>query len=322
MRLIFRLSLRLVAQAIVPALACVLAAMPASLADPAVDGVNGKLTALGGAIAAGGDEGGVGGLAGSLTLPTAHAFGAQIDGAWARVAEEDFANAGLHLFWRNPNVGLLGVYGGYAHLTDQGGQDLGRAGLEAQYFAGRLTLDTAAGILWGDLDEQAYGRARLDYYPLDDLKLSAGFAYEDRGFGTVAVEYQLAATPQTGASIFADTSINDADHYAVMGGVKVYFGEQRSLIDRHRRQDPDGYAGQDLGSTQQAAANAARITAANASGSGGASGTQCPFTPYRDACSLYTQCATYGGLGNHPPPLTFDQQKACGCLAVDVRDCF
>lgn len=76
-------------------------------AEPAVSSPNGKLTAFGGAAGVSEDDEGLGGLAGSYTIPISSAFGAQFDGAWARVGDEDFANAGVHLFWRDPTRGLL-----------------------------------------------------------------------------------------------------------------------------------------------------------------------------------------------------------------------
>jgi hypothetical protein len=280
---------------------------PRAEAEPAVSGINGKLTTFGGVTSTGdGEQEGLGGLAGSLTVPLGSAFGAQLDGAWARIGDEDFASTGLHVFWRDPRVGLVGLYGGFAHLTDAGGQDIGRIGAEAQYFAGNITLDAAAGIRFGDLDEDAYGRAKIDFYPIEDLKLSGGFAYDERGFGLASAEFQFASSQGVGVSLFAEGRINDEDNYTALGGIKVYLGEAMSLINRHRKQDPDGYTDLDMTATQEAAA-----AASNQSTPGG--GSICPFTPYpkADACTVLENC-----FADQPPRgslLTEAQYSACRC---------
>lgn len=286
-------------------------------AEPAVSAVSGKLTEFGGSHGDGDDGTGVGGLAGSLVLPLGTAVGLQLDGAWARLNGEDFAGTGAHVFWRNPNTGLLGLYGGYAHLTDEGGQDVGRIGVEAQYFTGSLTLDAAAGYRFGDLDDDAYVRAKLDYYVVDDFKMSAGMVYEDHVFALAGAEYQVSRNSYAGAALFAEGRIHDEDRYTVLGGLKIYFGEEMSLIDRHRRQDPDGYLDLDLTATQNAAETARRqrlqrqqqsqSTTGSAGGTGGKKSPSCSFTPDPDTCTRQMQCSGAGYSFFEPGP------EACQC---------
>jgi len=145
------------------------------------------------------------------------------NGAWARVGEADFANTGAHLFWRDPSRGLLGLYGGYAHLTDEGGVDVGRAGVEAQYFAGSLTFDAAAGVRFGDNYTEGYVRCRIDYYLTDDFKLSAGYGYEGESFGVAGAEFQINPGSEVGASFFADARIHDEDTYTALVGRGTVF---------------------------------------------------------------------------------------------------
>lgn len=287
-------------------------------AEPAVSTPNGKLTAFGGGTGNGLDDEGLGGLAGSYTIPIGTAFGAQFDGSWARISDENFANTGLHLFWRDPSRGLLGLYGGYAHLTEDGGVDVGRTGVEAQYFAGSLTFDAAAGVRFGDIDTEGYGRARLDYYVHEDFKLSGGYLYEGESFATAGAEFQLNPNSDVGMTLFADARVHDEDSYQALAGIKLYFGERMTLMNRHRKQDPDGYTDADLLATQQAAAqNRSR----SGGGAGGGSGAQCPFEPYADACSLAIQCIEYGGQ-LHGPDFPEAEQIACGCTSVSSSDCF
>ena len=91
--------------------------------------------------------------------------------------------------------------------------------------------------------------------------LQSGWSYEGRNFGTVGTEFQLATGPSAGISLFADAQINDNSHFAALGGLKVTFGKNMTLKDRHRRQDPDSYTFSDQQTTQQgaAAANARQL---------------------------------------------------------------
>lgn len=307
------------------------AAAPAVSEGPAVSSVNGKISGFGGGVGVEGDEGGLGGIAGSITLPLSYSFGLQIDGAYARIDDGNFGSTGAHVFWRDPDVGLFGVYGGFARLDQFGGQDLGRLGIEAQKFAGQTTLDGALGYRFGDnfVKDDVYGRARLQYYLTDDFMLSAGYSYEGRSFGNVGTEYQASTGDDMAMSLFAEGQASERDNYSVLAGLRIFFGDNMSLKDRHRRQDPDSYMGLDLTATQQAAA-----TAKSQSGTS----QPCPFTPAQNLSNCvrtglnldsfpmggfqlvsnvppspdrYSQCskAGYNSKGNPGP-------ASCGCSAA------
>jgi hypothetical protein len=258
-------------------------AMTAASDGPAVSDFNTKISGFGGAAGYSGDNDGMGGIATSITAPIGYSLGLQIDGAYARIGDDNFGSAGAHLFWRDPSRGLLGIYTGFAVLDRGSGAIIGRSGVEAQYYAGALTLDTAAGYEYGDL-HKGYGRARLQFYPVDDLMLRAGWAYETRNLGTAGIEYQFANTKNSGMSMFVDGSVGADSTYSVVGGVKVTFGESMSLKDRHRRQDPDAYQQFDLQAVQKAAKPAAE--------------QPCPFTPKADLCGVVSmQPKTYAKIG-------------------------
>lgn len=264
------------AAVLVAACAIIGLSLPAQSGGPAVSDVNTKISVFGGGVGSkvGGADlsDGLGGLAASLTMPLSYSFGLQIDGAYARLGDENFGNVGAHVFWRDPTVGLFGVYQGYAYLDEAGGIGVGRTGIEAQYFLDRVTLDGAVGAIYGDVDTDVYARARLQVYPVDDLLLQGGFIYEDQGFATAGMEYQL--SPEHGLSVFADGMARDGDDYSVLGGLKITFGQSMSLKDRHRRQDPDNYVTQDLQTTQRGAAEKSKTSDA------------CPFVPYKESCEL------------------------------------
>lgn len=321
----FRLASALAAAAVVVAAAGTVAAD-----GPAVSDVNAKISSFGGGVGAGGDRDGIGGLAASITAPLTHAFGVQLDAAYARIGDNNFGNAGAHVFWRDPSVGLLGVYTGFAVLDAAGGVTIGRSGLEAQYYANLFTIDTAGGIEYGDV-HKGYGRARLQLYPTDDVMLRGGWLYEGRNLGTAGAEYQFANTARAGYSVFVDGNVGGDSTYSVIGGFKVTFGESMSLKDRHRRQDPDSYAPLDLQITTQTAAGRKPVEA-------------CPFTPLQNLCGVTSlppktyakigvtlkslvapaslplatrlkQCTDAGYSAGKPGP------AACGCAAV-YSTCF
>lgn len=296
---------------------------PARSEGPAVSDTNAKVSTIGGSIDRGDDapldddDGGLGGLAGSLTLPLAYAYGLQLDAAYARVGDGDFGNLGAHIFWRDPDVGLIGIYSGYARRSEENIQDLGRIGLETQYFSGQITLDSAVGYRFGDGDEDIYGRAKVLYYVSDDFMLSGGFAYEDRGFGTVGAEYQFRSDETMGMSVFAEGLVNEEDDYLVHGGLRVTFGQNMTLKDRQRRQDPENYVTQDLLATEKAQAEERD-----------SQGKKCPFKPSKQICnghfgegkfieepSRESQCNNAEFSEENPGP------KSCGCKKV-FNTCF
>ena len=161
------------------------------------------------------------------------------------------------------------MYAGYSRL-DLAGVDIGfgRTGLEGQYFTKSLTLDVAGGVKFGDI-EQGYGRARLQYYPIDNLMLRGGWLYEGSNFGTLGFEYQFSSSRGSAVALFADANLGTSDTYSVVAGLKVTFGQDMSLKDRHRRQDPDSYTGFDLQAGSKEASKG---------------GTACPFQPSSNIC--------------------------------------
>lgn len=250
---------------------------------PAVSDINAKISAFGGSVGASDTDAGAGGLAASLSIPVAHAFGLQLDGAYARMDDDNFGSAGAHLFWRNPLVGMVGFYAGYARLDALGGIDVGRVGGEAQYYFNQFTLDGAAGLRYGDLPDQGYGRARLQFYPTENLSLQSGWVYEGRSFGNIGLEYQAASQASMGLSVFADANVSNRDNYSILAGLRVAFGKNMSLKDRHRRQDPDAYTNVDLLATLSAA-QAKRGQASSV----GAPVNYCPLNvwlPSSDTCT-------------------------------------
>lgn len=237
------------------ALTARLLAVPACATDdlvdqdsaPAVSSLNAKAGGFGGAIA---DEGAGGGYL-SLAVPLGHRFGLQVDGLAGGGGGNPFYGGGGHLFWRNPAIGLLGAYAAEVRWDGEEGISdvkVGKIGAEAHLYLGQFSLEGLGAYQYGT-NEGLAGKAMLAYYPIDDLRLELGVSYLD-GPGTIGLAgLEWAAMPEHGVSLFVDGSVNNDDNNArsVLGGLKFYFArENKSLIRRHREDDPDVELVQDL----------------------------------------------------------------------------
>jgi hypothetical protein len=207
---------------------------------PAVSGPNGKIE-----ISAGygdlenldGDFAIIGGA--SLSLPLGEDFGLQADLAAVNVFDDTMVGGTLHLFTRDPESYLFGVAGGAAFSDDA---DVLYVGPEAELYLSNVSFE-----LWGgyiDVDGVAetnnwFGFADLAFYPMDDLRISLG-ARSVAGFESAqaSMEWQLGESGLP-LSLTGDVRMGEDDFLTATVGVKFYFGgEDKSLIRRHREDDP------------------------------------------------------------------------------------
>jgi len=99
---------------------------------PAVDGFNGKIAGFGG----GADHiKGLYGGNGSLSMPLAQQWGAQIDGGIGSLDGSGWSHGAGHVFWRDPSIGLVGAYGSYTHWNGIGVLTIPRIGVNVSRFA-------------------------------------------------------------------------------------------------------------------------------------------------------------------------------------------
>lgn len=233
---------------------------------PAVSAVNGKLAVAGGVTDSDDQSAEALGLVlGSLAVPLGHAFGLQLDGL-AGYQDGDFVGGfGTHLFWRDPEVGLVGVTGAYADgdsgssssstavttvgviqtttttTSSTADREVVRLGGEGEYYFSRITLGGHAGYQFGEgVENGFYGTATLRGYPTDDLALSlSGHYAEGSGAaGSVGAEFRPGFDGLPGFALFADATAGEDDFVAALVGFRFYFGPSQTLIDRHRRDDP------------------------------------------------------------------------------------
>ncbi len=183
---------------------------------------------------------GYGGVQGAL--PIGHDFGAQFDGDLGGFESAGGGKATLHLFRGDPAMGLFGPLASFQALD---GASFFRAGGEAQYYWGDLTIYGNAAYQWGDsgdaltVDSGLVGCGYLAWYPIDSLMLLAGGgggAGQGAGFGQV--EWQPFQQHTPGLSLFVEGMAGTNDSAAAFAGVQFHFGAGHSLEMRHRHELP------------------------------------------------------------------------------------
>ncbi|MEP0519976.1 MAG: hypothetical protein ABJO09_01390 [Hyphomicrobiales bacterium] len=216
---------------------------------PAVSGINGKLSLEGGAL----DSDGFGAISGSLSLPIGHRYGVQLD-AMAGILDDDFiGSVGGHLFWRDPSYALLGIYGSFSHADNVDGH-VSRIGVEGEYYWNQFTLKSVVGAEFVDIDVASYDETNLfaftdlSYYAMDNLELSVGHRYTgEKNALALGIEYQLDQQVfSSGIALFAEGRIGEDDYKGAWAGVRMYLGDDKSLIRRHREDDPTDWSEDNL----------------------------------------------------------------------------
>jgi len=175
---------------------------------------------------------------GAVTVPLEHRFGFQADGIVGSVQSHMYVQIGAHVFWRDPSFGLFGLYGSYSTWD---GVNAHHLGVETEAYFGRLTLRGLTGFQSGDVDGGLFSISKAVYYVTDNFSASLGHRF-DREVGhavTAALEHQFYRNPTLGISAFAKGSVGEDDYRSVFAGLKFYFGEDKSLIQRHREDDPE-----------------------------------------------------------------------------------
>lgn len=217
---------------------------------PAVSGLNGKIAVQGGVF----EDEGFGLLTGAVSVPLGARFGLQLDGL-AGVRDGDFVGGGGgHLFWRDPSYGLLGVYGSFTKRDDFDGS-VARIGVEGEYYFNNWTVRTVLGAESIDTgngfvepDDGFFAFTDISYYVNENLELSVGHRFTaDRNALALGAEYQLDQTLfNNGVSLFAEGRIGEDDYNAIWAGVRLYLGDEKTLMRRHREDDPVGWGDEDL----------------------------------------------------------------------------
>jgi hypothetical protein len=241
-------------------LATVVATEAGAQSQPAVDGPNAKFTGFGGGASGDGFYGAVG----SLSLPIANQWGVQVDLGGVGANRASALGSAGHLFWRDPSVGLLGIYGSYSrwnvdHIGAVGtiSATVGRFAAAGEYYRERWTVSAYAGVetvrvsgpaspyVQAAIPNRFFDSITVSYYPTPNIKLSLGQLYI---FGRNGLswggEYGVPLGGGRMASVFAGGLLHEGGHATVLAGLRLYLGQRdKSLMDRHRQDDPEGPTG-------------------------------------------------------------------------------
>jgi hypothetical protein len=213
---------------------------------PAVSGFNGKWELDTGLIYSGM------GLraAGSLSAPLGDRFGIQGDvmGTWT-AAHGPALSSAVHVFTRDPSRYLAGVTAGFV-VTENA--KLGLVGAEGELYLDRWSLEGWAGVAGLDFVDPklvdktgVFAMGDVAYYATDDLRIALGGRYLLGDFSLhTGFEYQFAGPGGSPLSLTGDARLHDNGAYTLTVGLKGYFGgsTQKSLIERHRQDDPPNRA--------------------------------------------------------------------------------
>jgi hypothetical protein len=214
------------------------AAVPALAGDPAVSALNFKITAQGGDVE---DESAWLGLA-QVTAPLGHAWGLQGEAGYVEVDGDAAWGLAGHAFTRDPSRYLIGGFGAYAN-SDVLDVDVGRIGIEGEYYLEKITLAANTGYQFGDgfIDDTWFGEVAATWYADDDFGITGGIAFDDEvALGHFGAEWLVGrGSSLSGLALRGDIYMGDNSYDAVMLGVTYYIGQDASLKDRHRKQDPD-----------------------------------------------------------------------------------
>ncbi len=217
----------------------VMAALSPALArEPAVSALNFKVTAQGGHVEE--EDAWLGLVQGTASI--APAWGVQGEaGVFGLDGETAYGLAG-HVFTRDPAQYLLGGFAAWVHADDLD-LDVGRLGVEGEYYLEKLTLTVNTGYQFGDsfIDDTWFGEAQVRWYLDNDFALQGGVAFTDDVAVTSFGAEWLVGTGSSlpGLALRGDVHLGDNSFDSVMGGITYYFGPDANLKDRHRKQDPD-----------------------------------------------------------------------------------
>lgn len=208
---------------------------------------------------------------GSITFPLSETVGFQVDGLYSRQSsnlDRDFNvyGAGAHLFIRDPEKGLLGIYGQFIEYGDfsenyQIGAEVQiyHDNLNLEFFAGLDNLEVTTQSIIPDFTDFAQpgigglpptaptlrnvettidndfftAEAIAAFYPTDNLRISAGIGYsfEEASF-LAGLEWK--PSNKVASNLFVDAQIGE-DTTAVRAGIRFNFSQDaRSLIKQHR----------------------------------------------------------------------------------------
>ncbi len=208
----------------------------ALLSSAAVDGYNVNIQARMGTL----DGIGNGMMVASISGPIPHfdSFGFQADFA---VGVYDGNNismseaAAAHLFWRQPEIGMVGIYADFARLDPL---HYGRLGFEGALYHGQWSIDALLGMEFGqNVKTRFFDEIDISYHFNEKFKASIGHRIISRGH-VVNAGFEKQFSQHYGGiwSFFAEAEAGEDHFYRASAGLKVAFGtgSASTLMQRDR----------------------------------------------------------------------------------------
>lgn len=188
--------------------------------------------------------------AGAVSFPIGERFGLQIDAGLGNISAGGgsgitFGGGAAHLFWRDPETALFGLYTdvvGVGSTGFGGGGTIWRFGAEAELYLDRVSIEAFAGgdhVSGGGTNRTFFSaEAFAALYVTDNVRVHAGIGHRfNSTYGRIGGE-AIMPFASNNVALFADATFA-RNTTTVGGGVRVYFGDPgKSLIDRHRQDDP------------------------------------------------------------------------------------
>lgn len=211
-------------------------AQAAAASEPAVSEPNFKLRATSGEVI----DDYSWEVEGAFTAPLGESFGVVIEAGGGAQDGNGYAGAAGHVFMRDPESFMLGVFGGYSEGTAFD-VDATRIGGEFEFYLNQITLSGSAGYQFSQvLGDKGFGSFDIKWYVTRNFAISGGaFGDEDRTFGRGRLEWQPGFAALPGLAFNINGVWGEDDYQSIMGGLTYYFGTPVDLVDRHRRQDPE-----------------------------------------------------------------------------------
>jgi len=208
---------------------------------------------------------GAGGAIGTISVPLGHSFGGQVDLGSGAFGNRPFGDATGHLFWRDPDKELIGVYGSGLLYGNNVGRGVWTVAGEFESYLGKFTGRAILGVQGASsytaglspFEVYSYGGrsafttpdyftdiVSATFYPIDDLALSVGHIYSfGRNAVTGEVEYLL---PQfrggnIAPSAFVSAAYGWNNSSNIMAGIRIYFGnhDKKKSLKPSRKTSPD-----------------------------------------------------------------------------------
>jgi hypothetical protein len=167
-----------------------------------------------------------------------------------------------HGFWRDPDIGMVGVYGSGLYSSISNGHSVWQTAGEFESYQGQVTLQALLGLQgftrYSSPSTISFPNANysgfcpnptrfmddvsLKYYPTDNFSLSIGHIYT-RGNNSAYVSseylFPVISPIEMQMSGYLEASFGWNNSSTVLAGLKIYFNNKtKTLIRIHRENDP------------------------------------------------------------------------------------